>query len=384
MPSNKKLPTIRARATHSNYGRIGVRHVAVRTSRDRLLWGIRLALWIVFGWMLVTAHGRAAPVASGVLPQRPPAATAALKLPDYIGVLDYMGQRSRRDARAGAAYSYRAAGLALDIDIYDYAAAELPDGIDSDILVQRYADALRATRAAAFDHHAKLVREDIVPLGTDGRFKAREAVVQLRKPGFTGRTYLWVTAISGHLIDMRLDVKTGFEDDGHVSRSEVLAALGDVLAHPLASATAPLAAAPRRNVTILWDVTTPEGERQLWMSYLYTRAAQAAKESDDHTLTLGEREASFDEEVRARTVAVNLFRALVRKDPRFSSAYFNDLEHVDGAGFLREYVWCYLRSPSWPTPAGLQLHAFDAWRAAHLVSHKAVTHGRIAIRLATE
>jgi hypothetical protein len=137
-------------------------------------------------------------------------------------------------------------------------------------------------------------------------------------------------------------------------------------------------------VTILWDTTTPKAERELWMSYLYTRAAQAAKESDDRTLELGEREASFDEEVRARRVAVNLYRSMLRKDPGVHSAYFTDLERVDGAGFLREYVWRYLHSPSWPTPDALNLHAFDAWRATHLTAHRPVTHGRIAIRLATE
>jgi hypothetical protein len=328
-------------------------------------------------------RSHAAAYATGALPPRPPVAPAGLNLPEYIGVLDFMGERSRSDARAGQSYSYRAAGLALDIDIYDYRPEQLSDGVDSPLLQQQYVQALSAARAAAFDHHAKLLQEDIVPLGSDGHFKALEAVLQLRRPGFSGRSYLWLGAIRGHLIEMRLDVKSGFEDDGHVSRSEVLATLGDALEHPARGAVE-TAAVPRRNVTILWDTTTPKAERELWMSYLYTRAAQAAKESDDRTLELGEREASFDEEVRARRVAVNLYRSMLRKDPGVHSAYFTDLERVDGAGFLREYVWRYLHSPSWPTPDALNLHTFDAWRATHLTAHRPVTHGRIAIRLATE
>jgi hypothetical protein len=357
--------------------------IAVCARRDGT--GARIVLLVLCAaaLCLLATSSRAAAYATGVLPPRPPVAAAGLKLPDYIGVLDYMGERSRTDARAGKSYSYRAAGLALDIDLYNYPPEQLPDGVDSPVLQRQYVQALNAARAAAFDRHAKLLQEDIAPLGSDGSFKALEAVLQLRKPGFSGRTYLWVAAIHGQLLEMRLDVKNGFEDDGHVSRSEVLAALGDTLAHPVAGA-AQMAAAPHRNVTILWDTTTPKAERELWMGYLYTRAAQAAKESDDRTLELGEREASFDEEVRARRVAVNLYRSMVRKDPDFHSPYFTDLERVDGAGFLREYVWHYLRSSSWPPPQGLSLHAFDDWRATHLPTHRPVTHGRIAIRLATE
>ena len=353
-----------------------------RAQRDRMGARILLALCAA-ALCLVALRSHAAAYATGALPARPAVAPAGLKLPEYIGVLDFMGERSRADSRAGRSYSYRAAGLALDIDIYDYRPEQLTGGVDSPLLQQQYVQALSAARAAAFERHAKLVQEDIVPLGNDGHYKALEAVLQLRKPGFSGRTYLWVGAIRGHLFEMRFDVKNGFEDDGHVSRSEVLAALGDALEHPVAGAVQTVAA-PKRNVTILWDATTPKAERELWMSYLYTRAAQAAKESDDRTLELGEREASFEEEVRARRVAVNLYRSMVRKDPGFHSAYFTDLERVDGAGFLREYVWRYLHSTAWPTPDALNLRSFDTWRSAHLGAHQPVTHGRIAIRLATE
>ena len=295
------------------------------------------------------------------------------------------GSAAAADARAGRSYSYRAAGLALDIDVYDYRPEQLRAVSTRHCCSSDVLQALSAARAAAFERHAKLVQEDIVPLGNDGRYKALEAVLQLRKPGFSGRTYLWVGAIRGHLLEMRLDVKNGFEDDGHVSRSEVLAALGDALEHPVPGAVQSAAAAPKRNVTILWDTTTPRRSANCGWSYLYTKAAQAAgKESDDRTLELGEREASFEEEVRARRVAVNLYRSMVRKDPGFHSAYFKDLDRVDTAGFLREYVWRYLHSAAWPTPEALNLRPFDAWRSSHLAAHEPVTHGRIAIRLATD
>ena len=141
--------------------------------------------------------------------------------------------------------------------------------------------------------------------------------------------------------------------------------------------------AATRYVAILFDPETPSNERQLWTIYLYTRAALAASESDAGPLPLGIRAPSFEGEVRARRVAVGLFRQLERDDPEFGSRYFDDLDRIESAGFMREYVWRYLKQPSWSAaPPGLQLTQFDAWRAVHLRYHVPVTHGSIAVRLA--
>jgi hypothetical protein len=135
-------------------------------------------------------------------------------------------------------------------------------------------------------------------------------------------------------------------------------------------------------VAILWDPATPVQESRIWLAYLFARAAYAAGESGE-ALTAGERVASFEEEVRGRTMAVNMFRALKRNDARLASVYFSDIDRVEAAGFLREYVWSYFHKGSWKTPpAGLNLDGFNAWRATHLLNHVPVTHGRIAFRMA--
>jgi len=145
------------------------------------------------------------------------------------------------------------------------------------------------------------------------------------------------------------------------------------------------ARAADRYVAILWDPATPPGERKLWTIYLYTRAAALASENDAEPLPLGVRAPTFEGEVRARRVALGLFRELEQTDPDFGSRYFDDLDRVEAAGFLREYVWRYLKQPSWAAqpPADLRLADFDAWRAVHLRHHVPVTHGRIAVRLAS-
>ncbi len=299
-----------------------------------------------------------------------------------------MGERTRADSRPGHSYSYRAAGLALDVDVYDYDPARLPDGIASALLKREFARMKQSLRSGG----AQLMRAGTVALGTGGAasaasapravraISAREAVFARRGAEFAGTSYLWIAARGGRLYEMRFDVRAGFEDDGQVSRSEALAALGEAIAHPSAAPSAD--SAPQVDVAILWDPATPPSERPLWTAYLYTRAALVAQESEDVQLPLGDHAASFDEELRARLIAVNLYRQLRRRNPAFESAYFADLDRVETAGFLREYVWRYLRRSSWTQPDGLRLAAFDAWRAAHLRNHVPVTHGRIAVRLA--
>lgn len=311
------------------------------------------------------------------------AAPTALALPEYIGVLEFMGERTPKSAEVAHAYSYRAVGLSLDIDVYDQP--------DSAALAQRYEQAKAEARSATVERHGTLVTEKVVQFGSQAAFAAREAVFQLQNPDFRYTAYVWVGGMQGQLLEMRFSVQEGFEEDGLVSRSEIFTALGDAVALSNSSATknslaATAPAEPRMKVAIVWDPGTPEPERRLWMTYLMARAAQAARASETEAPVPGEHRASFEEEVRARIMAVHTFRAAAgASDAAPASAYFSDLDRVEHAGFLREYVWRYLHQTSWAaTPANLDLRAFEEWRASHLVNHVAVTHGHIAFRLAAK
>jgi len=356
----------------------------LRTNRCDILRG-RAPLAATAAMLACSALGVAAaaalPAASRSLPR-----SAVLDLPQYIGVLDYMGERTRHDRRPGHSYSYRAAGLGLDIDVFDYDPARLPNGVNSPLVARELARMEQPLLAQG----AKRIRSGTVLLDASGAaapsaststsvgpITAREAVFACRDASFRGRRYLWITARGGRLYEMHFSVHEGFGPDGQVSRSESLAALGRAIAHPSVPPTPP--AADQIDVAVQWDPATPPAERQLWATYLYTRAALVAAESSQVALPLGEHTASFDEEVRGRLMAVYLYRQLRREHPAFRSAYFADLSRVEAAGYLREYVWRYLKARSWSQPDGLRLAAFDAWRAVHLLNHVPRTYGRIEI-----
>lgn|GEM_PF-1684483 len=325
-----------------------------------------------------------------------------LTLPEYIGELEFIGERSGAEPGSVASYSYRSLGMALDIQVTDLGANGIADGADSEELRQRYDEAKQALVASTPVQGLKPASELTVSLGVAPAREAREALYRVapmpsdetelesdaaRADLAGGSTYLWFTAAHGLVIAARFDVAAGLEEDGAISRGEVLAALGGAIpatadAVVQARARAAESADAALKVAILWDPETPEAESRIWLAYLFARAAYAATGSEGGP-TVGEREATFEEEVRGRTIAVSTFRELKRGDARLASTYFNDIERVMDAGFLREYVWSYLRNPSWAKPEGLKLEAFNEWRAAHLPAHVPVTHGRIAFRLAS-
>lgn len=309
-----------------------------------------------------------------------------LVLPQYIGPLEFIGEQSGADP-GSMMYSYRTLGLALDIHISDLGAGGIEDGPGSTELARRFEAAKKALLAATPVKGLK-PKEAVVPLAAGDTRAVREAVYHYKRQGEGGTTYLWFTAAHGLVIDARLDVALGYEEDGVIGRSEILATIGSALpatAEPVMQARA-RAAAPAdgdMKLAILWDPETPEEESKIWLAYLFARAAFAANEADGNLAT-GERESTFEEELRGRTIALTTFRALKHEHAEPDSAYFSDIDRVEAAGFLREYVWSYLRHASWrELPANLDLKGFDAWRAEHLANHKAVTHGRIAFRLAS-
>jgi hypothetical protein len=330
-------------------------------------------------------------------------AIGALTLPQYIGPLEFIGAQSGADPRTMGTYSYRAQGLALDIHVTDLGAAGIADGADSAELAKRYDQSKKMLVAAtgvrrlkpreavvALDRRELLGRETggTDQLGAATARAAREAVYHLKRDGEGGTTYLWFTAAHGLVIDARFDVALGFEEDGDLGRGEILAALaGSIPAKADVVAQARDRAAGTQDdssmkLSILWDPETPEEESKIWLAYLFARAAFAANETAGGPAA-GERESTFDEEVRGRTIALTTFRALKRETAQLASAYFNDIDRVEAAGFLREYVWGYLHNASWATPEGLDMRGFDTWSAEHLANHKAVTHGRIAFKLAS-
>jgi hypothetical protein len=79
---------------------------------------------------------------------------------------------------------------------------------------------------------------------------------------------------------------------------------------------------------------------------------------------------AFEQEVAARKMAVRMWVSDVEDEKGSLDPYLEQLRSVDQAGFMREYIWTYLRRVAWKTePAGLQLAAFAEWARGGLRDH---------------
>jgi len=151
----------------------------------------------------------------------------------------------------------------------------------------------------------------------------------------------------------------------------------------LANAPPYVAAAPNPDhelsITIHWSPQQSDREGALWLGYLTARANFIGEHRDLYAQKEGEITSTFAEEVEARTSAVHIYRELKAKDRTLNAPYFNDLDRVESNSFMREYVWTYLRRPTWTeTPNELRLTEFDAWNATNLGNHQAMTKGSIS------
>jgi hypothetical protein len=141
-----------------------------------------------------------------------------------------------------------------------------------------------------------------------------------------------------------------------------------------------LCLAKEPGVAIQFDPNTPnEKVAVIWLGYLMARATYRPQ----HKLPLpqsGTISPAFDEEVYARTAAAEIYQELKEKDKGLHDPYWEILSQIKAKGFMKAYVWTYLRRAHWPkSQQPGSLSAFQNWSHSLLKHHKAVTYGSLAV-----
>jgi hypothetical protein len=146
----------------------------------------------------------------------------------------------------------------------------------------------------------------------------------------------------------------------------------------------PARPAPAQQLTISidWGDAMTTRESGLWIGYLFARMDFIGRNGGRYTRVPGVILPIYDEEVFARGEAAKIYRNLKQKNKSMESPYFNDLEKVDAAGFMPEYVWRYLKRNEWSTiPANLRAAEFERWSRSNLTAnHTPETRGRVVFQ----
>jgi hypothetical protein len=138
--------------------------------------------------------------------------------------------------------------------------------------------------------------------------------------------------------------------------------------------------APRQlTISIDWGDAMTTRESGLWIGYLFARMDFIGRNGGRYHRVPGVILPIFDEEVFARGEAAKIYRNLKQRNKTMESPYFNDLEKVDAAGFMPEYVWRYLKRNEWSTvPPNLRAAEFARWSRSNLTgNHAPETRGNV-------
>jgi hypothetical protein len=127
------------------------------------------------------------------------------------------------------------------------------------------------------------------------------------------------------------------------------------------------------------DASTDEAAASSWLAYAVELTRFSREHPEVRPPCGGLLVPGFAAELTARQAALREYRA--RAEAARTSSYFNELERVDTAGFLDEYVWYYLRNEGRDVtpPAGIEVGAFQQFRERELATHVAQSGARVRI-----
>lgn len=142
------------------------------------------------------------------------------------------------------------------------------------------------------------------------------------------------------------------------------------------------AAARQLTISVDWGDAMTTRESGLWIGYLFARMDFISRNGGRYHRVPGAIAPLFDEEVYARGEAAKIYRNLKKQNKAMESSYFNDLEKVDAAGFMPEYVWQHLNRSGWSEkPNNLRSADFERWSRQNLApSHAPETRGRVVFQ----
>ncbi len=163
--------------------------------------------------------------------ETPSEMSVSVSLPEKLGTLQYDGVHEYEDPLLGISVSYQGRGQILTIYFYNLGLEGIPDGVDSDVVLDHFEQTKRDVLNSGSYSQAALQREGRVRLG-DGAdaLEALEAEFRIiRKDGPLMSSYLALTASQGLFVKLRFSVAEGAELEATANRHAVYAGLQEAL-----------------------------------------------------------------------------------------------------------------------------------------------------------
>jgi len=300
------------------------------------------------------------------------------RLMQNIGPMRFTGENRYTDRRLGRSFGFGASGISLIIYVYDNGLTDLPDGPDSVPACEQFERAKFEIEQGGNYQNVRLISEATRYLtDTASGPRAREAMYEFDRNGVHAWSYLWVTVADGFFVKLRLSLREEVRDEIPEARTEILTTIADALAErPARPAPDPSPRAAESSIDI--DPGTEPAEASLWFSYAAELLRASRETAGAMPACGGALVPRYLTELAARRAALREFRS--RDAATRGSEYFSQLERIDAAGFLDEYVWHFLRNETETTvPAGLDLPGFESFRLRELAAHAPQTGAHVRV-----
>jgi len=313
-------------------------------------------------------------------------APSQIKLPQNIGPLRYTGQNRFSDRRLGRSYTFNAPGISLSMYVYDYGLKHIDDGPNSVALCEQFEGAKREIERGGNYHNVELRAEFSRPFdAADGAPVAREALYEFDRNDVRALSALWLTAVDGQFLKLRLSLRMEVADELDDARSQILAAMAAAIvsarsqARGAARAPAARDPAPAQDSSVEVDSAADPGAAASWLSYALELERYSREHPDLRPACGGRLVPDLGAELAARRAALATYRG--RAADARPSRYFDELSRIEEAGFLEEYLWTWLREQHRESAPSreLQVGEFEAMRRREMPGHVVQSGARVRI-----
>lgn len=134
----------------------------------------------------------------------------------------------------------------------------------------------------------------------------------------------------------------------------------------------------KRRVNIAIGQYPTDAEMLAWTAYGVSLGDWVNKNRIADTAPEGPFIPTFEAELHARQTQLVIWRELNESKPQ-SLSYMDEMQRVEAAGFLHEYIWHHHRQRTWQAqPAELRMHDFLEWQASNLRGHTPQTGAQVS------
>jgi hypothetical protein len=294
-------------------------------------------------------------------------------LPKRIGPMRLWGEPHKYDdPRLGVSYQYTGDGSSLTVYVYDAGQSDLADGADTIPVCREFELAKQGVEQSY--QKTQLKSQQLVRLNPpDDSPLMREALYEYEREQHPTISFIWITAVAGHFVKLRLSMDPRLRDELPDARRGLLSIVGDAI-KPHLKPVAPDSKPAGTSININFGGGSGDATGAGLM-YLMLLGAVADESPEQAPVCGGEFVPRLETEA-------GIYRGMFAVGEGLAKSRIGKrMAQIERAGFLEEYLWVDRHREAWGTaaPEGLTISEYQIWRKKNLKRFQLPAFGTVTI-----